>query len=286
MSRSQYNILNRFFSREVLLDLFNNGKNVVYQNCVNRFFKNQNPFQKRNQEIIEFLYLQCDQYYRNEYFYKNTLINRLFLEKQNIHTTIALNEIPINQSVADLILVNGKAILYEIKSNIDNLDRLNNQILNYYTAIDTIYVVTYDGNQEKIEKAIQNDNVGIYILTNDNELIEQKTAVPNSSNLQNESIFKLLRKSEYTNILLGEFGKLPSSSQIMFYRDCLNLVNKIDTDKFYKLTTNELKKRNILNPEEYQISIPYELKFPLYFANLKKIDFSRVNCFLNSNYGG
>lgn len=46
--------------------------------------------------------------HRNEYFYKNTLLNKLLLGVHKPTTTVALTEIPIAKSKADFVLINGK----------------------------------------------------------------------------------------------------------------------------------------------------------------------------------
>ena len=57
-------------------------------------------------------------------------------------TTPALTEVPIGSSKADFILINGKAVVYEIKTALDNFDRLDGQIEDYYKAFSRTVVVT------------------------------------------------------------------------------------------------------------------------------------------------
>ena len=286
MRTGKYQILNRFFSKQVLLDLFSTGSSSLYHNCVNRLLHEDQVNSKSNLGVIKELYSISDKFYRNEYFYKNTILNKLLLGRHNIWTTIALNEVPIDKSVADLILINGKAILYEIKSEIDNIERLSSQIDNYYKAFDTVCVVTHEGNEQNIRKNIRNDNVGIIVLTNRNQLSERKVAKADSSMLSNESIFKILRKREYEDIIQQVFGKLPSSSAVMYYRECLSWVSEIEPGKFYEMALDELRKRNISHGDEYQKFVPYELKFPMYFARLRGADYLKLDSFLSANYGG
>lgn len=46
-----------------------------------------------------------------------------------------------------------------------------------------------------------------------------------------------------------------------------------------------LKKRTKIIKEEYK-EIPYELKFLVYFMDLKKEDYEKIKYFLNQSYGG
>lgn len=90
--------------------------------------------------------------YRNEYYYKNTLLNKLLLGVHSVNTTTALTEIPIAKSKADFVLINGKAVVYEIKTELDNLERLESQINDYFKAFDHVAVVTYNENVTAIQK--------------------------------------------------------------------------------------------------------------------------------------
>ena len=69
-------------------------------------------------DTFERLYKQLLRHYRNEYVYKNTLFNKLVLGIHSLNTTSAIVELPIVDSIADFILFNGKAVVYEIKTEL------------------------------------------------------------------------------------------------------------------------------------------------------------------------
>ena len=69
--------------------------------------------------------------YRNQYIYQNTLFNKLFNNK--IKNKVALSQIPIANSKADFIFINGKAVVYEIKTELDSFFRLEKQIYDWIT---------------------------------------------------------------------------------------------------------------------------------------------------------
>jgi len=71
-------------------------------------------------DTFESLYKVLTDNYRSEYVYKNTLFNKLLLGKHNLNTTSALVELPIGDSIADFVLFNGSATVYEIKTELDS----------------------------------------------------------------------------------------------------------------------------------------------------------------------
>lgn len=286
LSSSYYQTLNNLFSKKNLFNLIKYGTTDIYDFCVQKYLNKKILTSKTNKELIEKFYSLYKNFYRNEYFYKNTIINKILINKHNLKTTIALNELPIEKSIADFILINGKATVYEIKSEVDKLDRLNSQIENYFKAFPTVYVVTYSKNIKKINNLLQNKNTGIIILDDFDNVKDIKEAKDDFSKLSNHSIFKILRKNEYENIIKKFFEELPNVSQIRHYRAHLELALQIDTVNFYNEALNQLRLRNNINKDLFLEYVPYEIKYPFYFSNIKEREFIKLNQFLLSTYGG
>ena len=153
-------ILNRFFTQYVFNDLVMNYKNNTYCTVVRRYLKNENDCS--NGEIISKIYKYMSRNYRNEYFYQNTMLNKLLLGRHSLNTTTALTQIPIGKSKADFVMINGKAVVYEIKTELDSFERLDNQLNDYFKAFDHVCVVTCESNYEKLNKILEGRSVGIY----------------------------------------------------------------------------------------------------------------------------
>jgi len=115
------NLYNKLFTQKVFEALMAKKGHAVYQALAEADF--QQPHLLSNGEIIHNLYTRMSQCYRNEYFYQNTLLNTLLLGKHSVRTTRALSQVPVGKAVADFILINRKAVVYEIKSDLDSLDR-------------------------------------------------------------------------------------------------------------------------------------------------------------------
>ena len=273
-------ILNKVFTQYVLKDLIEKCKNEIYDATVNKFL---DIGEEKNQILIKKLYEYMGKNYRNEYFYQNTLLNKLLLGKHSLNTTTALTQIPIAKSKADFILINGKAVVYEIKTELDTFERLKTQLKDYYKAFDHVCVVTCENNYKKLEKLLENTPVGIYILTNRNTLKFKKEPIKNIEKLEHKSIFKILHKKEYENILLEYFQYLPNTTPVFYYRECYNLFSKIPLEKAYNIFLKQLKNRNKIKKDEF-IKVPYELKSLLYFYNPSNEDYLKLDKFLRQEY--
>lgn len=106
--------------------------------CVRRYVKTDDA---TIGEAISEIYHFMNYEYRNEYYYKNTILNQLLIKKHDLYNTAALTESPIGDSKADFIMINGRGVVYEIKTDLDNLIRLENQLKDYYKVFSYIYVV-------------------------------------------------------------------------------------------------------------------------------------------------
>nr|WP_205137110.1 sce7726 family protein [Virgibacillus halotolerans] len=263
------------------MDLINDNHNKLYDTCIRNYSNNIEL--SKNEVLINKVYEYLTQEYRNEYFYKNTLLNKILLGRHSLNTTTALSEIPINKSKADFILINGKATVYEIKTGLDTFDRLDAQINDYYKAFNRVCVVTCESNYEKITDILKDTKVGICILTDKNTISTRKAPVEDNSNLDYTVMFKLLRKKEFEHILKKHYGQLPITTQVNYYKECFELFKEIDINTLYKYMLKELKKRNIKEIEEYK-DTPYALKFLVYFSKFKKSDYKKLNVFLEKKW--
>lgn len=261
------------------------SSDATYDAIIRRFVTD--PKDKDNGTLIREVYKFMSKSYRNEYFYQNTLLNKLLLGRHSVNTTTALTQIPISKSKADFILINGKAVVYEIKTELDTFERLHTQLQNYFKAFNHVCVVTSENQYSRAVSILKGTSVGIYVLTSQNTISTKmrKEPVEDNSNLDHIVIFKLLRKREFENILRQYFGRLPTTSQVFYYGECLKQFSQIPILEAYGMALKELKERNKIIISEFN-RIPYELKSLVYFSNPSEIDWKAINGFLKQKYGG
>lgn len=278
-------VLNRLFTQNVFKDLLNYGENSVYATVIKRYTHDADS--KDNGTLISEIYKVLSKSYRNEYFYMNTLLNKLLLGKHRVNTTTVLTQIPIGSSKADFILINGKAIVYEIKTELDSFERLDNQIADYFKAFNRVCVVTSENNFSKIIKLLQDTPVGVYTLTRKNTLSTTMCKEPSSNTnfLEHSAIFKILHKQEFENIIRLFYEELPKTTQVFYYKECLAWFSKIPIHCAYLMSLEQLKNRNKIVQEDFQ-QVPYELKALMYFSKNHVLRYSDLEIFLNKRYGG
>ena len=113
--------------------------------------------------------------YRHEYLYKSKLLNDFILKNYSLNDTIILDEFRINESIADIALINGTNKIFEIKTELDSLERFPSQISDYYKAFSEVYLVIHHSQYSKYIKQVD-DKIGIIILTENFQLEEHRKA--------------------------------------------------------------------------------------------------------------
>lgn len=235
-----------------------------------------------NLDAINVIYNSLLRNYKNEYVYKNILTNKLLLKKYSLKNTIALNEFNIGKSIADFVLLNGEARIYEIKTELDNLEKLDKQIIDYCKFGDKVYIVTSSKHINKLLELYNNTTIGIIELTSRNALKTIKEATTNEATFNYDVLFKTLRKQEYIEIIEEYFNYIPKVSNTRIFKECLSLAKNIEIKVFQKLVVNKLKSRNISNPKKIQEKvIPDSLKHICYTLDFSKNEYEKLNSFLN-----
>ena len=185
-------ILNRLFTQNTFSELIRGFDAQVYSAVIRRYIND--PENKSNGKLLSEIYSYMSSEYRNEYFYQNTLLNKLLLGIHGVKTTTALTQIPIGKSKADFILINGKAVVYEIKTELDTFERLETQIRDYYKAFNNVCVVTSEHQFAHACELLKDTGVGVYVLTQQETISKymRKEPVANNSKLNHTAIFKIL----------------------------------------------------------------------------------------------
>lgn len=139
-----------------------------------------------------------------DYDMRPILINKI--NKQNLmHNFRIIEELSVCDGGArvDLAVANGRLIGYEIKSDADSLDRLENQIDCYNKTFDRIIIVVGEKFKDGISAHIP-DYWGIYVISKKNDsspsffVVRPAKANPN---VDKGSLLSLLWKNEIYSIL-------------------------------------------------------------------------------------
>lgn len=282
--------INRVFTSKVMCELMQNGQSDVFDYVVKRYI--DDPESKSNGQLISEIYAHLSKEQRNEYYYMNTLLNKLLCGIHNVNTTTAFSQVRIGHSIADFVMINGEGRVYEIKSDLDNFNRLYNQIEDYYRAFSKVSVLASIHELEKVREVLSTfgdmgEAVGIYVLSERGTIFnKERSREPKEYNelLEHSTIFKLLRRGEYEAIVESFFGTAPQVEPVFRFKAFLEKFKEKPILEAQQRAFQELKKRNRITVEEFQ-EIQPELKAVIYFSGLTRKCQSLIKC-LKHNIGG
>ncbi|WP_294757366.1 sce7726 family protein [uncultured Lactobacillus sp.] len=278
-------LINRVFTKTNINQILTSGKSVINEIIIDKYSLSKQI--ETQEDAFNAIYNFMKRNYRNEYYYKNQLLNNLLIGRHSLNTTSAIRELPISNSIADFILINGKAQVFEIKSGLDSLKRLTGQLQDYYKAFTYVNVIMDEVHLKKVEKAVLNKNVGLYVLTKRNTIKKIREANEYNNLLDHTVIFKILRKKEYEEILLKYFGKLSSADDFHYFRDSLKIFKQLPIEVAQQELTTMLKLRYLNKYKDNNsliLSFSPALREVIYFSDYRKKQIEELNQRLQEKY--
>jgi len=210
-------------------------------------------------EALERLYKLMLSEYRCEYVYKNEIIRQILI-KGHKNEARAFTEVEVQKSIADVVIINGTSSVYEIKTELDGLNRLENQLHSYRLVFDKMFVVTHKEKLDSIKKVIGKD-VGLIILKDKGKLETVREAKSNKKHVRSEYVFNLLHKEEYTKIIKSHFGYIPKVQPIQLFTECKRLFSLIEPIKAHTYMVKALRNRRTpWYQEDLFKALPHSLK--------------------------
>jgi len=253
---------------------------ILFQKQTKKHF-NTKPY-NTNLDIILSLYKSLQRQYRCEYIYKNSLFLDI-IKKYGLKKTLVLNELKIGSSKADLVMLNGSVRVFEIKTELDGLSKLSKQLNDYQKFADEVHIVTDGKNASKLTAEYRGTNIGIIVLDTKNKLQTIKKANGNTSFFDFDTIFKMLRKQEHLDLVMGNFGFIPDVPNTQIFRTCYELLKSKDVVDFQKQVLGKLKERKLKKPELLKSpKTPKELKHICNTLDFNEQEYDKLYDFLTT----
>ena len=209
-------------------------------------------------EIFDTAFKKLSHEYKSEYFFKNIIANEVFLKKHKKSEAVMLSEFRVGTNKADCVILNGLSTCYEIKTELDNLKRLPEQLDSYISLFDKVYVVAAKTHIEKI-KLIVPEAVGIIELTDKNKLEEIKPALTINSEINPKLMIGSMRIAEYKFMAEEISGGKINLPNMDVYSFCLEIFENTDSYTLRKHFRNSLKKYRA-NDISFINTLPRSLK--------------------------
>lgn len=194
-----------------------------------------------NEQLGEIINIHSQKYVANEIISKlalryypgeRTVKYHLFKKLSKIISEVTVFELYANNSRIDICRVNGASVAYEIKTELDNYERLSVQLMDYLTIFEKVYVVVPLKNKEKVKGLLPKEcGLITYRLEDEKCFFSHQKAASSSPYLSGENQLKNLSSLDLNYIICK--SKLKSRPEKKSER--LNLI-------LNNLTLNEINR--------------------------------------------
>jgi len=242
------------------------------------------PGRHTNSLILETIYGLLERHYRCEYVYKNTIAQKILLGRHRLAGATMATELRCGMSKADFAILNGTSTVYEIKTELDNLDRLPSQLDAYRNMFDKVFVVAHHGLAETLLDSLGSD-VGILAMTKQGTLRQLRASESHAKTVNPACIFDSLRKSEYMPIVQRYFGPIPAMPNTRHYPYCKELFTTLRPATAHLEMVGALKHRFCPSVDkEFLKTIPGPLIAGLFAAKLSENQAKSIAKFMGLEY--
>lgn len=184
---------------------------------------------------------------RDEYVYRAALTKNILMGKHSLRTASMLNEFRVGSCKADLVILNGTASVYEIKSERDSLARLVNQVENYKRVFATVNVIVSESHTESVRRVVP-DDVGIMCLSRRYQISVEREAVDCPGRICPVTVFESLRTAEAAAILKALGTTVPAVPNTQRYRVMRDLFAELEPVALHRQMVRTLKRTRNLAP--------------------------------------
>jgi len=242
------------------------------------------PKRATNRTLLETVYDLLQRHYRCEYVYKNTIAKKILVGRHRLADATMATELRCDSSKADFVILNGTSTVYEVKTELDNLDRLPSQIQAYRKMFDRVFVVAHDSFVEELEGVVDLD-IGILSMTRRGALRQLRASGSHSGAVDSGCIFDSLRKSEYIPIVERHFGPLPLLPNTKHYSHCRGLFSSLPSAVAHREMVMALKQRFRLPVDRSFLErIPESLVAGLFGAQITTVQAETLAGFMDLEY--
>lgn len=191
------------------------------------------------------IYRILEQYYPNEYIYKNEFIDKWLVKELGLEDSIIINEFRLGKAVADLVMFNGISRVFEIKTLFDKEVRLDNQLKQYCKIFNEVYIVV-----PEVKKCLylkQNSSAGIISFDHINRHFTLIRPAKYMNDIDVDALMEILHTREYIKVVEFYFGKITELNDFNKFNVCKSLIKQIPRDELNRQFISLMKERKIHN---------------------------------------
>ena len=213
---------------------------------------------------------------RDEYIYRAAISHNILMGTHSLRTASMLNEFRAGVCKADLVILNGTATVYEIKSERDSLSRLANQVENYKRVFAKVNVIAAEGHVESVLATVP-DDVGVMCLSKRYQISTVREAINCPERICPVTVFESLRSAEAIAILQALGVPAPDVPNTQRHAALRTLFAELDPAALHFQMVRTLKRTRDLAPlSELVEELPKSLQAAALSIPVRRADHGKI----------
>lgn len=213
---------------------------------------------------------------RDEYVYRAAISHKILMGTHSLRTASMLNEFRAGSCKADLVILNGTATVYEIKSERDSLVRLTNQVENYKRVFAKVNVIASEAHVDGVLNTVP-DDVGVMCLSKRYQITTVRETVDCPERIYPLTVFESLRAAEALAILKALGVSAPQVPNTQRHALLRALFADLDPATLHVEMVRTLKQtRNLAPLGELVRELPDSLQAAALSIPIRRADHSRL----------
>ena len=214
--------------------------------------------------------------HRDEYIYRAAISHKVLMGTHSLRTASMLNEFRAGKCKADLVILNGTATVYEIKSERDSLARLANQVDNYKRVFAKVNVIACEGHVEGVLAMVPAD-VGVMCLSKRYRISTVREAIDCPERICPVTVFESLRTAEAAAILKAMGVMVPQVPNTQRHSAMRGLFANLDPASLHIEMVRTLKRTRDLAPLGDLVDrLPVSLQAAALSVSVRRADHPRL----------
>lgn len=214
--------------------------------------------------------------HRDEYVYRAAISHKILMGTHSLRTASMLNEFRAGSCKADIVILNGTATVYEIKSERDSLARLANQVANYMRVFAKVNVIASENHVAGVLSTVPRD-VGVLCLSRRGQISTERDAADRPDRTCPVTIFESLRTAEAAAILKTLGVDVPDLPNTLRHAAFKKLFADIDpTDLHVEMVRTLKRTRNLATLGELVDQLPGSLQAAALSIPVRRSDHDRL----------
>lgn len=282
LAPTQLAAISGLFSSSVIRELARRGRSPLFARLTRQSLLTV-PASERVGAVFEtaFAVLKREGW-RDEYIYKAALTHNVLLGTHTLNTASMLSEFRVGACKADLVILNGTATVYEVKSERDSLARLERQIAAYRRVFARVYVITAESHLGCVIGGVPRD-VGVLLLGRRGQITTVRAAIDQPERTSSSDIFESIRTEEARLVLQQAGLGIPAVPNTKLRGALSKMFVQLDPRTAHDGMVRVLRRtRNLLPLSELVENLPRSLHAAALSVPLRRVDHARFIAAVNT----